>query len=267
MSTLVVPSLPTARFAGALDDVRVRVGPIGSCRPPLVPGPHAHEYFAVLLFGEAGGWHELAGVRREVEPGVLVALPPGAVHDVAAVGGATVAFMPDAVSDARPPTRSCTVAVASGDRAELSVTIEALDRELRERRPGFRAAVRAQLSLLLVEVGRLVGDEPPDDPLLRDVLAVIDSRFRSPLSLAAIAAHVSHSPRHLTRLVSALTGATVMRLVDDRRMEEARHLLVDTDAQVDVIARLIGFSDGGYFRRRFRGAHGASPTEWRREHR
>lgn len=258
--------VPVSRFPGGAGDVRIRVERVGQCHPPLVRGAHAHEYFAILLFARRDGWHEVDGERRPAAPGALYAVPPGAAHD-AGGSGVTVAFMEDAVNGAPLPGRPRQGVAALGDRAQLQITVETLDRELRERRPGYIAAARAQLSLLLIAVQRLAGDEAPADPVLTDVLEIIERGFRGPLSLAAIAAQVSRSPRHLTRTIRGLTGATVMHLVDDRRMKEARRLLLETDAKIEAISRSVGFHDDGYFRRRFRRAHGIAPNAWRERNR
>lgn len=259
--------VPVARFAGASSDLRVRVDEIGGCRPPLVRGPHAHDFFVVLLFTESGGAHELASWREAPEPGDLFVLPPGSVHAVGAGGGPAVAFMADAADAARPPSTPRRLCVPPDDRLDMRRLVALLARELREQRPGFQAAARAQLSLLLIAVSRLRAEEPPSDPVVRDVLSVIEHRFREPLSLERIAAQVSRSPRHLTRTVRELTGATVMHLVNERRMKEARRLLIETDAKVTAIAGAVGFRDDGYFRRRFRRAHGVPPRAWRETYR
>lgn len=258
--------VPVSRFPGGTGDVRIRVDRIGHCHPPLVRGAHAHEYFAILLFARSDGWHEVDGERRPAAPGALYAVPPGAAHDTGGTGLA-VAFMEDAVNGATLPARPREGVTEVRDRAQLQITVETLDRELRERRPGYIAAARAQLSVLLIAVNRLVGDDPPADPVLAAVLEVIERGFRGPLSLASIAAQVSRSPRHLTRTIRDLTGATVMHLIDDRRMKEARRLLLETDAKIEAISRTVGFHDDGYFRRRFRRAHGIAPAAWRARNR
>jgi len=253
-----------ARFAGASTDLRLRVDAIGDCRPPLVLGAHAHEFFALLYFTQPGSWHELAGARQTAVPGDLFAVPPGAVHDVAAGGGSAITFMPDAAQGPRSPSVARRLVVPVADRRPLRWLIDRLARELREERPEFRAAARAQLSLLMIAVSRLSPREAtPRDPVVGEVLDLIERGFHGPLSLQAIAAHVSRSPRHLSRTVRDLTGATVMDLVDERRMVEARRLLLETNAKVTEIAHSVGFHDDGYFRRRFHRAHGVSPRAWR----
>ena len=50
----------------------------------------------------------------------------------------------------------------------------------------------------------------------------------------------------------------------ERRLAEARRLLVETDLAVEEVGRQAGYGDGGYFARAFRRAHGATPLAWRR---
>jgi AraC-like DNA-binding protein len=283
----VVEASPTLGDGTA---IRLRVGPLGECRPGGTRGAHTHEFFAIVYFDrDAAGWHQVAGVREPPQAGEVVALPPGAVHDFgggAERAGVAVRFMRDAVSpgpfpslplagDTRwgPLTRpqgapALRLVVPPRERPRLRRLVDDLARELHDRPIGFTIAARAQLSLLLVLLSRVAragcetGPAPPD-PVVTDVLDLIEARFREPLSLAGIAADLSRSPRHLTRTLRELTGKTVMELIDDRRMDEARRLLVETDEKVDVIGYAVGYGDGSYFARRFRRAHGVSPSQWR----
>ena len=52
--------------------------------------------------------------------------------------------------------------------------------------------------------------------------------------------------------------------ITERRMQEARRLLADTDLTVAEIAGRVGYREAGYFIRRFRTAHGVPPATWRR---
>ncbi len=254
--------------------LRIRVDPLGQCRPPLRPGPHAHESFMVCWFPRAGGWHEVGGARHGVDAGDVLTIPPGLAHDFSDDGSPAslaISFMPDGVSPGllRDPllVRAARFRVPPQERAHFHGLIAGLRDELSDQRPGYQSAARAQLALVLVHASRLAGPavaEPAVDPVLKDVFDVIEADFRRPLSLAAVASAVACSPRHLSRTVRKLTGGSVMQLIEGRRMEEARRLLLETGEKVEVIAHVAGFPDDGYFRRRFVRAHGVPPTTWRR---
>jgi AraC family transcriptional activator of pobA len=270
--------------------LRIRVDELGQCRPPGWRGPHGHESFVICYFPHAGGWHELDGVRHSVCAGDVLAIPPRLPHDFSDDGSTAavvISFMADGVSprllgdpllvgDARWGTRrprgghpgeGRRLSVPPQERAQFHGRIASLRGELRDQQVGYQSAARAQLALILVSTPRLASPTPPEpaiDPVLEDVFELIEARFRGPLSLAEIASAAARSPRHLSRTVRELTGGSVMQLVEDRRMEEARRLLLETAEKVEVIAHEVGFLDDGYFRRRFVRAHGVPPSTWRR---
>jgi AraC-like DNA-binding protein len=95
------------------------------------------------------------------------------------------------------------------------------------------------------------------------VLELIEERYREPLTVSGLAHELAVSPDHLSRLVKRATGASVSQWLSERRMAEARRLLVVTDEHIAVVAAEVGYRDAGYFRRVFRRLHGVSPREWR----
>ena len=147
-------------------------------------------------------------------------------------------------------------------------TIESLETELAGRRNGYRQAVLAHLTLLLIELARMTDDVVGDlrrsnEPLIADVLAVIERGVAMPLSLSDVARELGLTPGHLTTVVRRRTGRTVQEWITERRMAEARTLLGGTDLPIAEIARRVGIADAGYFARLFRSNHGVSPREWR----
>jgi AraC-like DNA-binding protein len=283
---------PVAALATGPSLLRVTVQPMGGCRPPGAPGLHTHEFFTLLYVERAGGWHQLDGGPVPVRAGDLFAIPAGVAHDYGGIDprhGTAVMFMPDAITTtpadrvplagdarwaaflSRRGDGDVHLSVPESERPWFRRLIRGLGKELDAQRLGFGAAARAQLSLLLVCASRLaepeIAEGPPLDPVLRDLFDVIDQRFRDPLSLDQLATAVARSPRHLSRTVREMTGGTVIQLLDHRRMEEARRLLLETDEKVESIAHAVGYYDPGYFRRRFREAHGLSPSAWRQMNR
>ncbi|HXV92346.1 MAG TPA: AraC family transcriptional regulator, partial [Pseudonocardia sp.] len=99
------------------------------------------------------------------------------------------------------------------------------------------------------------------------VFAAIERRYREPISLRDVARAVSLSPGHLTTTVRIRTGRTVQEWITERRMADARRLLVETDLAVAEVARAVGYDAAGYFTRVFRRSHGVTPRAWRRAER
>jgi AraC family transcriptional regulator, transcriptional activator of pobA len=149
-----------------------------------------------------------------------------------------------------------------------SAAIASIEHELAARQEGYRQAVLAHLSLLLIDVARLAGDVVGDlrrsgEPLLAEVFTAIDRHRGEPLSLRDVARELGMTPGHLTTVVRRRTGRTVQGWIIERRMAEARTLLSDTELPVAEVARRVGMSDPGYFSRLFRRTHGTSPRVWR----
>jgi len=71
---------------------------------------------------------------------------------------------------------------------------------------------------------------------------------------------------HLLDLAAhAVLGSGVKRVASERRLLEAKRLLLFTVRTVEDIAYEIGFDDPAYFSRFFRGRVGEAPAAWRRK--
>jgi AraC family transcriptional regulator, transcriptional activator of pobA len=253
---------------------------------------HAHDFPSIVYF-EAPAALRIGHREWTVATGDVYVIAPGEVigrlnpHGVHEARGWTVSFTPDAlgpdVPGSSPAWRAhpllfpfvqgaavgaLRLAVPATARAEWESHLRALERELRERRDGYREAALAQLVLLLVQVSRLAADVVGDlrmneEPLLAEVFAVIERRYPEPLSLRDVARAVNLSPGHLATTVRRRTGRTVLEWITERRMVQARRLLVGTARPVGEIAREVGYPDAGYFTRLFTRTHGTTPTRWR----
>jgi AraC family transcriptional activator of pobA len=266
----------------------------GLAAPGDLPGPHSHDFLALLYFEEAGG-SLLSGQKGwELKAGDAFVSSPGEVHDprgLAEASGWAVFFPAEVLAPSgsgvflswrshpllfpfvagvdRRGGGARRLIVPPEDRSSWSARLAALDLELRERRDGHREAALAHLTLLLVGVSRLaaevVGDlRINDEPLLAEVFGFVEDHYRERISLKDVARTVSLSPGHLTTVVRRKTGRTVLQWISERRLAQARRLLVGTDLAVEEVGHEVGYSDPTYFVRSFRRAHGTTPLGWRR---
>ncbi|MBD2068754.1 response regulator [Leptolyngbya sp. FACHB-671] len=103
----------------------------------------------------------------------------------------------------------------------------------------------------------------PNNPKLAKVFRFIEAHYHQSISLADVAQTAGYSPAYLTNLVQSQTGRTVKQWITERRMSEARNLLVNTAHSVSQIAETVGYADVSYFIRQFRQFHNTSPQAWR----
>ena len=105
----------------------------------------------------------------------------------------------------------------------------------------------------------------PHCPKLAPVFEFIEAHYQCPIHLHDVAQAAGYSPAYLTNLVQEQTGRTVKQWIIERRMAQARKLLVNTTRPVREVAESSGYTDAGYFTRQFRKFHGISPQRWRQE--
>src|SRR5829696_9706417 len=237
--------------------------------PPGEPAPghaHSHEFLVLCYFGRGGGSLRLANRQWPVEAGDAYVISPGEVvgagddaHGLRGAEGWSVFFPPEVLGSQAPgaflswrahPLLFPFVRGAAGgaqrlkvppeDRPSWSEHLSALDLELRQRHDGYREAVLSHLTLLLVGVSRLAADvvgdlRLNDEPLLAEVFGFIEQRCHERVSLRDVARAVSLSRGRLTTVVRRKTGRTVQEWIAERRMAEARRLLVETDLAVEEV--------------------------------
>lgn len=277
--------------APAVSVVRVDGGSLRDIDPGHA---HSHDFLTIAYFERGGGSLRLGARQWRIRAGDVFVVAPGEVMGVGEhtagleqVTGWGVYFPAEGLGPAAPHALLAwrahpllfpfvrgeapgaqRLTVPAAERAGWARRFESLDRELRERADSYQEAATALLTLLLVALARLAADVAgdlrlQDEPVLGAVFETIEQRYAESLSLKDVAAQLHLSAGYLTTFVRRRTGRTVQDWITERRMAEARRLLVQTDQTVAEIAGHTGFSDPGYFARTFRRVHGTTALGWR----
>jgi two-component system response regulator YesN len=83
------------------------------------------------------------------------------------------------------------------------------------------------------------------------------------LSLDNLSEKFGLSTYYLTRAFKKFKGDSLMRYIDNLRMEKAKSLLATTDFTVKSIAEMVGYSDHNNFSRRFKDHEKMTPLQYR----
>lgn len=157
-------------------------------------------------------------------------------------------------------TKPCTV-----DQFLAAIATRLTRQESFKRQYGQSSTPTARLTHEPVAIGATgVALIFPDCPKLEPAFQFIESHYSDSISLQDVARAIGYSPAYLTNLMQTLTGRTVKQWITERRMAQARSLLVDSAESVSRIATAVGYADVCYFIRQFRQVHGVSPQVWRK---
>lgn len=130
--------------------------------------------------------------------------------------------------------------------------------------PGAQQNSQQQMLLLLLQLLHERAGEPQQlDPRIATARQYLDQHYAQPVPLAALAAVANLSPRQLSELFRRQFGMTPQQYQTDRRMQQARQLLLNTSLSIQRIADQTGYQSLAAFSDRFRKHFGAPPRHFR----
>ncbi len=257
--------------------------------PPLYS--HAVPEISVVLSG--GGVHHILGQEIPCEAGDIYIVNTDVVHgyEPSEEGMAIrrLLFDPKVWLEARyaDPVDPCYCYGVFGDnaavayakltartQAEIRDRFAAVTRERAEQRHEWESAVRADLALILIHVGRYITDaiknipsvQPREWSLVGSALRLVSDGFTNrELTLEHIANELFVSESYLSRLFKRFTGESFSGYLRRLRLEHACRLLKETDQTVEEIVGGCGLKDLPSFYRVFHDAMGMTPTQYRQK--
>lgn len=239
--------------------------------------PHRHaRLHQLLLLHRGGGTLHLEGDTLPLAPLSLVNVPPGAVHAFAFERGTQgwVATLADDLVEQLLPRRGedaralAMGGVYAGDAA-LAALMAQIAAEFEASAPARTLVLQGLCAVLLGLAARAAARAAPaarDTPgstLLRRFERLMDTALPEHASVADCARALAVTPTHLSRVLRDATGQPASRLIEARRMREARRQLAYTNLQVASIAYALGYADPAHFSRVFSRVEGLSPRAFR----
>jgi AraC-like DNA-binding protein len=163
----------------------------------------------------------------------------------------------------------------AGRHPALRMTLDLLDLELEQVRPGSGAMLPALLDLLLLHVLRAWLDEQARDNATGWVAALHDPAVAAALSalhqepsrqwtVAELGARAGLSRAAFARRFTALIGQPPLTYLTWWRLTLAARLLRDSDTPLNVVARKSGYQSEFAFAHAFKRQYGQPPGQFRR---
>lgn len=113
-----------------------------------------------------------------------------------------------------------------------------------------------------IKKGSIVDDE--DLKIFRKFSDVIETNYSEHWKLQAYTEAIGVSESRLNQICQRICSNSPKRLINERLLQEARHLLAYTSSSCNEISYTLGFSDPTYFSRFFKSQTGRTAQEYRK---
>jgi AraC-like DNA-binding protein len=95
-------------------------------------------------------------------------------------------------------------------------------------------------------------------------ISLIEEYPEKPVNVNQQAQEIGISPRALENAFKARKGTTIIMYVQQKRLEKAKQLIINTDNSIAEISFEVGYTDHSYFSRIFKRGTGQTPNEYRK---
>lgn len=235
---------------------------------------HRHEFYTIALPNHGRSNHLVDFQLVELRTGQVLCITPGQVHlpqSFAHSDGYMLAFtsefllpgVPIFVAGASPLLQPSPEVF----RRLLALAAD-MEREQEQQDKNYLTALQHLLATMLVLLDRSIAaiDEPSlsrSAMLLRQYRSLVEQHFLEWTSTQQYAEQLHVSGGHLNDIVKQHSGQTASALLADRRLLEAKRLLLYEEQQIKEIAYYLGFNELSYFNRFFRMHTGMTPQAFR----
>ncbi|QFY63234.1 helix-turn-helix domain-containing protein (plasmid) [Rhizobium grahamii] len=244
---------------------------------------HSHARMAQITFWTKGhGTYFIEEQRLDFLAPAVSFVPSGVVHGFTVEPSETDAIVVSIADSALAPLDERTILpidapvmiADTGDPASwarLSRIMQQMADEYREGRPGMEMVLTALATVAMTEIARFGSGQTGDLRPAQTVLAsqfrqLVDRHFRENWPVERYVDELGTTPHLLTKACQSAFGLSVKEFLSERRLLEAKRLLLFTVRPLEDIAYEVGLKDAAYFSRFFKHHTGQPPSVWREQY-
>jgi AraC family transcriptional activator of pobA len=237
---------------------------------------HKHDRMAQITLWTSGhGTYFIEDQQLDFIAPAVSFVPSGVVHGFTVAADTSDALVASVADSALPPIAA--LSTLSFDRPvmvrghaenpiwqRLHTIMERIHNDYRQ---GMMNALSALVAVACNDIASLAStsDAPAHggNDLAQSFRRLVDGHFRENWPVEGYVAALGTTPHLLSKACRQAYGLSVKTFIDERRLLEAKRLLLFTVRSVEDVAYEIGFHDPAYFSRFFRQRTGEPPGEWR----
>ena len=235
---------------------------------------HSHNFAELFLILGGRGMFLVNGVEYPVSPNDLVILNPHAEHTEVSSGHALLKYVVLGIRGIRflnEEDETMPFIIRMPQAAErIRQYVELLLDEAQRKRPGYGVICGNLLNVILVHIRGIkkVDIAPAAAQRIRPecvaLKTYIDANFFQPITLEDLAKAAHQNKYYVAHGFKEAFGISPIRYLTQRRVEEGKFLLRETDYPIAQISSMVGFSSMSVFSQTFKRITNHSPNAYRK---
>lgn len=157
------------------------------------------------------------------------------------------------------------------EKPELDILINDIKNEYNKYIRQDNILLKLLVCELIVRLNRITTSQPVSlestrkktDNLIKDIVKFTDNNFIT-CTLDTVCNKYFISKSHLCREFKKYTNVNFIDYINNKKIELAANLLINTDKSIDDIAQICGYTSGNYFGTRFKKVMNISPLKYRK---
>lgn len=154
--------------------------------------------------------------------------------------------------------------------SNTALFLQALREEVQNTYIGHEAVCQSLLNIILIQILRheevklSITASNNASIACTEVKDYIDTHFKEPITLELLAQQAHQNKFYVAHSFKDAYGMSPIKYLMNRRVEESKYLLEETDVSVGQIASITGFSSASHFSQAFRRVTGTTPNDYRK---
>ena len=266
----------------SLNFYRTESTPPGS----IGPNPHRHTFNELFLISSGSGFHIVDFVEYPIQPNTLFVVGRGQVHywEIETLPTGFVILFEEEVFpffghdslltqlNLFSPFGKAARYLSIEEAMWFQQMMEYVESEFQTNDFGWRETIVSLLQMMLIRAQRFFNKASESTESLvagqritRQFLDQVEQSINENLSVGQLAETIGVTVAHMTTMVRQVMGVSAGTLLRQRRVLEAKRLLVHTDMTIAEVAYALSFADPSYFGRFFKRETKSTPRQFREE--
>jgi AraC family transcriptional regulator, transcriptional activator of pobA len=251
----------------------------------FIQKPHKHDFYIILLVTQGSGTHTIDFKTYPVNAQTIFFLSPGQVHSWQLsedTAGYILFFNSEFIRLISPQQKLLRfpffnsllgkplLTLPPEQAAGISTLIDNMAKEYANRPRQWEEVIGSYLHILLIQLARIYeaqnGSNPPSMiayPAWGHLEELMEQHYKQHEPVNFYADKLHTTARQLNEICKNTLNKTVLELLQDRVILEARRLLTHSALTITQVAAELGYFDNSYFARFFKKHTGQTPEQFR----